>query len=174
MHDTHYDSLQVSSEFAKLDIDDSIELPEELKVPTLTMNVYPTRKLQNSFKTNDAYYYTAGVIAIFIFTSAVFVVFDWSVRQQQAKTMERLIQQDKIVSNIFPQQIKDRLYGDMDDSDDGNQSSSNKKKDKRDSNTGFPVVLDPADFENPEMFNVPPIADLFPSASVFFVSMMMI
>jgi hypothetical protein len=154
--------LEITSKFAKLEIDESIGLPEDLKVPTLSMSIYATDKLRDTFKTNNAYYYTAGVIAIFVFTTAVFVLFDWSVRQQQAKVMERVICQDKIVSNLFPKQIRDRLYG-LDDSE-GNNST--RKKAKIDSNTGFPVVLDPADFENPDMFNVPPIADLFPSASV--------
>lgn len=162
MHDTKYNDLEVSAEFAKLDIDKSIELPDELKVPTLTMSIYATDSLRETFNTNDAYYYTAGVIAIFVFTSAVFILFDYTVRRQQAKVMERVIRQDKIVSNLFPQQIRDRLYGLDDDSDECN--SSQKKAAKKDAtNSGFPVVLDPSDFENPEMFEHPPIADLFPS-----------
>lgn len=165
LHDQKYDDLEVTAEFAKLDIDDAIDLPDHLKVPTLSMSIYATDSLQENYKTYDAHFYTAGVIAIFVFTSAVFVLFDYTVRQQQAKIMQRVIKQDKIVSNLMPQHIRDRLYGSDEDSSAGDSKSpSNKKKDIT---SGFPVVLNPADFENPEMFNTPPIADLFPSASVF-------
>ena len=165
LHDTNFDSLEISSEFVNLGLDDFVGLPDDLKVPSLSVHLYPTESLRKNFETYNALYYTAGVIAIFVFTSTVFAVFDFTVTRQQAKVMERVIRQDKIVSNLFPQQIRDRLYG-VDDEDDS-QSKKENAKVKTLSN-GFPDVLDPNDFDNPELFDQPPIADLFPSATVFF------
>lgn len=164
LHDPKYNSLQVSSEFAKLDIDDSIhqQLPRHLKVPALSVHLYPTDNLKKNYETYNAHYYTGGVVAIFVFTSLVFALFDHFVRRQQAKVMERVIQQDKIVSNLFPEKIRDRLYGPPDGKDE------TLAKTERTIQNGFPDVLDPNDFTNPEVFNSPPIADLFPSATIFF------
>jgi hypothetical protein len=163
LHDTKFDSLEISSEFAKIHIDDSVELPNHLKVPVLSVHLYPTESLRQNYDTYNAYFYTFGVMAIFLFTSTVFAIFDFTVRRQQAKVMERVIRQDKIVSNLFPQQIRDRLYGAEDDDEDEDKGSKAKTV-----SNGFPDVLDPNDFDNPDIFNQPPIADLFPSATVFF------
>ena len=167
LHDHKFNHLEISSEFAKLDVDETIQLPRHLKVPSLSVHLYPTDNLKKNYETYSAHYYTLGVVAIFVFTSLVFALFDHFVRRQQAKVMERVIKQDKIVSNLFPEKIRDRLYGSDNDDDDDNDPNGLAKKDKTIQN-GFPDVLDPNDFTNPEVFNAPPIADLFPSATVFF------
>lgn len=167
LHDTEFDDLEIWSEFATLEDDEDLDLPDELRVPSLSVHLYPTENLRQSFKTWNSYIYTLGVIAIFMFTSGVFVIFDYTVRRQQAKVMERIIRQDKIVADLIPEAIRDRLYGNDDDEDEDDNTATRAKKVKTVQN-GFPDVLDPNDFTNPEIFNQPPIADLFPSATIFF------
>eukprot|EP00980_Cylindrotheca_fusiformis_P026522 scaffold16341_cov73-Cylindrotheca_fusiformis.AAC.1 len=56
--------------------------------------------------------YTVVVVAIFFFTSIVFVLYDNFVGRRQRKFMARIKRQDQIVSNVFPAAIRDRLYKD--------------------------------------------------------------
>eukprot|EP00980_Cylindrotheca_fusiformis_P001079 scaffold302_cov106-Cylindrotheca_fusiformis.AAC.4 len=108
-HDQKYDDLVVSRVILEVDVDES-ELPEEVCVPTLTLDLYPTEELEASFQTSKPMLYTVVVVAIFFFTSLVFVLYDYFVGRRQRKFMARIKRQDQIVSNVFPAAIRDRLY----------------------------------------------------------------
>ena len=116
LHDPAYDYMGFSSPFVKLDYVTK-DIPDDICLSTLTLSLYPSTAFEESFYTNEAIYYTVGVCAIFLFTSIVFCVYDLSVRRRQYKVMARVIRQDKIVSDMFPTAIKDKLY---------NQQGSNK------------------------------------------------
>eukprot|EP00980_Cylindrotheca_fusiformis_P005913 scaffold1246_cov134-Cylindrotheca_fusiformis.AAC.5 len=108
-HNPKYDDLVVSQEVVHTDVEKS-ELPEGLCVPTLTLDLYPTKELELSFQTSRPTMYTAVVVAIFVFTSLVFLLYDYLVGRRQRKFMARIMRQEKIVSNVFPAAIRDRLY----------------------------------------------------------------
>jgi len=111
-HDPKYDHMKVSGDFAITDVDlEAVDLPEGACIPQLTLRIYPSDILKDSYITNNNTLYALIVVAIFVFTSLVFVIYDCSVRRRQNKVMDRVIQQDKIVSNLFPVHLKDRLYG---------------------------------------------------------------
>eukprot|EP00980_Cylindrotheca_fusiformis_P013962 scaffold3628_cov112-Cylindrotheca_fusiformis.AAC.4 len=110
-HDPKYDELVVSRVILDIDVDES-ELPEGVCVPTLTLDLYPTEELEVSFQTSKPKMYTVVVVAIFFFTSLVFVLYDYFVGRRQRKFMARIMRQDQIVSNVFPAVIRDRLYED--------------------------------------------------------------
>eukprot|EP00980_Cylindrotheca_fusiformis_P025174 scaffold13215_cov114-Cylindrotheca_fusiformis.AAC.3 len=154
MHDPKFDSMEITDVFVDLGIDES-QLPEGTTcVPTLSLHVYPSEDLEMSFQTNDAVIYTVVVAVIFIFTSLVFLLYDYFVRKRQTKVMERIMRQDKIVSNVFPTAIRDRLY-----------ESQEKQKGKNMKN----LDLDDLDFEGDSNISCSaPLADLFPSTTVIF------
>eukprot|EP00980_Cylindrotheca_fusiformis_P003247 scaffold735_cov116-Cylindrotheca_fusiformis.AAC.17 len=108
-HDPKYDELVVSRMIMEADVDKA-ELPEEICVPTLTLDLYPTEEFEVSFQSSQPELYTAVVVAIFAFTSLVFVLYDYFVGRRQRKFLARIIRQDQIVSNVFPAAIRDRLY----------------------------------------------------------------
>eukprot|EP00980_Cylindrotheca_fusiformis_P003246 scaffold735_cov116-Cylindrotheca_fusiformis.AAC.16 len=110
-HDPKYDDLVVSRVILDVDVDES-DLPEGICVPTLTLDLYPTQELEASFQTTKPKLYTLVVVAIFFFTSLVFVLYDYFVGRRQRKFMARIKRQDQIVSNVFPAAIRDRLYDD--------------------------------------------------------------
>eukprot|EP00980_Cylindrotheca_fusiformis_P024867 scaffold12634_cov112-Cylindrotheca_fusiformis.AAC.1 len=110
-HDPKYDDLVVSRVILDVDVDES-DLPEGICVPTLTLDLYPTQELEASFQTSKPKLYTVVVVAIFFFTSLVFVLYDYFVGRRQRKFMARIKRQDQIVSNVFPAAIRDRLYDD--------------------------------------------------------------
>eukprot|EP00980_Cylindrotheca_fusiformis_P013752 scaffold3541_cov116-Cylindrotheca_fusiformis.AAC.5 len=108
-HDPKYDDQVVSKVVLDLKLDLE-QIPEGLCVPTLTLELYPTDELAATFQTSKPTLYTTVVVAIFAFTSFVFLLYDYYVARRQRKFMERIVKQDQIVSNVFPTAIRDRLY----------------------------------------------------------------
>eukprot|EP00980_Cylindrotheca_fusiformis_P023267 scaffold10305_cov123-Cylindrotheca_fusiformis.AAC.2 len=109
LHDPEYNDFVVSKVFVNLDFDQS-HLPEGSCVPVLTLHVYPSSELEDSMKTDNDIIYTVVVVVIFVFTTLVFLLYDFSVRRRQRTVMERIMAQDRIVSDVFPTAIRDRLY----------------------------------------------------------------
>eukprot|EP00980_Cylindrotheca_fusiformis_P003023 scaffold702_cov99-Cylindrotheca_fusiformis.AAC.2 len=159
-HNPKYDDMKVQDVFVDLEIDES-QLPDGICIPTLTMHVYPSEELEQSFHTSNAMVYTAIVAVIFIFTSLVFLLYDYFVRRRQTKVMERIMRQDKIVANVFPTAIRDRLYQ--------NQEERNKPKSNKDLHDGFQDSFEDLDFDgDSSLSGSAPLADLFPSVTLTF------
>eukprot|EP00980_Cylindrotheca_fusiformis_P023103 scaffold10116_cov127-Cylindrotheca_fusiformis.AAC.5 len=157
LHDPKYDGLGIEDIFVDLGVDES-QLPEGSCVPVMTLHVYPSEDLEKSFRTKNAVVYAAVVAVIFIFTSLVFLLYDYFVRRRQTKVMERIMRQDKIVANVFPTAIRDRLY-----------QSQHKKKNNRDLQGDLNDSFKEIDFEeNSGISGDAPLADLFPSVTVVF------
>eukprot|EP00980_Cylindrotheca_fusiformis_P018236 scaffold5920_cov94-Cylindrotheca_fusiformis.AAC.1 len=161
LHDPKYDNSVVTEVFVDLQIDQS-ELPEGSCVPVLTLHVYPSEELENDFHTDNAIIYTVVVIAIFVFTTFVFLLYDYFVGRRQRTVMERIMKQDRIVSDVFPTAIRDRLYE--------NQAKH--------AMNGHHVEADDGPFGLNETFEgrsstigSAPLADLFPSVTVVFADL---
>ena len=151
LHDHKYDYMEVTAPFLKFNVDPN-RIPNGECIPDIALHIYPSQTLEDSFKTNNAAIYTTVVVLIFVFTSLVFVLYDFFVNRRQAKVMARIVRQDKIVSNLFPTAIRDRLY------------ESNSAEDLRQRKAD----IDPDDFDNNEIFSASPLADLFPAVTVVF------
>eukprot|EP00980_Cylindrotheca_fusiformis_P024698 scaffold12306_cov109-Cylindrotheca_fusiformis.AAC.1 len=108
-HDTQYDAHVVSQVIVDVDLDED-QLPEGICLQKLTLDLYPTKELEATFHTSKPVSYTSVVVAIFAFTSLVFLLYDYFVGRRQRKFMDRIMRQDQIVSNVFPTAIRDRLY----------------------------------------------------------------
>eukprot|EP00980_Cylindrotheca_fusiformis_P010572 scaffold2349_cov110-Cylindrotheca_fusiformis.AAC.4 len=109
LHDPKYDDLVVRTGSRGLPFDPS-KLPEGTCVPMQTIRIYPSAELEDSFRTNNDIIYTVGVVVIFVFTTLVFLLYDFSVGRRQRTAMERIMKQDRIVADVFPTAIRDRLY----------------------------------------------------------------
>eukprot|EP00980_Cylindrotheca_fusiformis_P010153 scaffold2261_cov124-Cylindrotheca_fusiformis.AAC.1 len=160
VHNPKFDAMEIGDAFVDLGINGS-QLAEGTCIPTLTLHVYPSEDLEKSFQTSNATLYTIVVVVIFIFTSLVFLLYDYFVRRRQMKVMERIVRQDKIVSNVFPTAIRDRLYRSQ-------NSQKNLKFDKgidHDVSRSFQEL----DFDRDlDITGSAPLADLFPNVSVVF------
>jgi hypothetical protein len=156
LHDPKYNHLEISAEFFSFGED----IPEEVGicVDQLTLHLYPSDTLKNAHTSTKPAVYTSIVASIFVFTSAVFLIYDWSVRRRQTKVMARIITQDRIVSNLFPATIRDRLYGIGDRMNGGSVETSSLGE----------GLLDSNDVENQEIYGSKPIADLFLETTVVF------
>ncbi|KAL3937168.1 MAG: hypothetical protein SGBAC_007652 [Bacillariaceae sp.] len=151
IHQPEFDAMEVSTVLFDSDADLSKATASEC-VPRLTLHLYPTKDFQNKFVSQNALYYAGVVVLIFCFTTIVFLVYDFLVRQRQRIVMDRITRQDMIVSDVFPSAIRDRLY---------NQNL----EDRHDEKYG---LLDPMEYGTSNMIGSAPLADLFPNTTVIF------
>eukprot|EP00980_Cylindrotheca_fusiformis_P001909 scaffold437_cov111-Cylindrotheca_fusiformis.AAC.7 len=153
LHDTRFDSLEVTETFIDLGIDHS-KVPDGFCVPTLTLHVYPSETLEKKFETHNRVIYTSVVVIIFIFTVLVFLLYDFVVGRLQRKVMDRINKQDMIVANVFPSAIRDRLY----------QAHGNALQGQM-----VGESTNSLGFENgTDKMGSAPLADLFPNTSIVF------
>eukprot|EP00980_Cylindrotheca_fusiformis_P027885 scaffold22563_cov128-Cylindrotheca_fusiformis.AAC.2 len=161
LHDPQYDALVVSQKFVDLDVDQSL-LPEGSCLPELTLHVYPSAELEDTFQTENSTIYTIVVVVIFVFTSLVFLLYDFSVGRRQRTVMDRIVKQDKIVSDVFPTAIRDRLYG--------NQAKKTTSGHYNEADEGT-LGLDETIYGKSSGIGSTPLADLFPSVTVVFADL---
>eukprot|EP00980_Cylindrotheca_fusiformis_P010899 scaffold2482_cov116-Cylindrotheca_fusiformis.AAC.9 len=154
LHDPEYDA------FGK-----STVLVERRGVPILTLHVYPSAELEDSFQTNNDIIYTVVVVVIFVFTTLVFLLYDFSVGRRQRAIMERIMKQDRIVSDVFPTAIRDRLYE--------NQAKNMVDGNDFDSvgDDGLLGLDNSFDRKSSIQHGSAPLAELFPSVTVVFADL---
>lgn len=76
------------------------------------IQVYPTQELYYYYQTNLPLVITVSVIIIFLFTAVMFLVYDRLVERRQRIVLNTAVKSSQIVSSLFPQQIRDRLFAD--------------------------------------------------------------
>lgn len=153
LHDPKYNDWEIVSDFFSLQ-GAGTNISQEVCEDKLTLRMYPTDTLKDSTTTNKPIYYAAAVAGIFLFTSAIFVIYDLAVGRRQQKVMARIITQDKIVSNLFPPTIRDRLYGIGDQINGGSGGHPN-------ANGSMRGMFDIGEFNDSSIPQTRPIADLF-------------
>lgn len=133
--------------------------------------------MQVQYLTSNPIYITVGAVMIFVFTSAVFLLYDFYVERRQKKVMTTAVRTNAIVSSLFPSVVRDRLYQ--------TEDSHNENTDKK---TMFKLANSKArlktflsdgsssgigDMDETEAGGVmqlksAPIAELFPETTVMF------
>eukprot|EP00980_Cylindrotheca_fusiformis_P017835 scaffold5650_cov121-Cylindrotheca_fusiformis.AAC.3 len=161
LHDPEYDDLVVRTESRGLPFDPS-ELPAGSCVPMQTIRIYPSAELEDSYRTNNDIIYTVVVVVIFVFTTLVFLLYDFSVGRRQRAVMERIMKQDRIVADVFPTAIRDRLYE--------NQTENMVAGD--DADLEEPLGLDNSFVDKSSgRDGSAPLAELFPSVTLVFADL---
>lgn len=174
LHDSAYDSESQSTEYVGYKGKGSNSTTSSHC--QYVISAYPSKKYEESCKTSSPIFFTAAVVMVFAFTSAVFAIYDWYVAKRQHKVNNVAVQSNAIVANLFPAQVRDKLFhGD----DEGRSSVVKKDRFQRSSHTettsDFSQSYDRSihlHALNEEMgldSSQPPIADLFPSATVLFM-----
>eukprot|EP00980_Cylindrotheca_fusiformis_P030017 scaffold24199_cov142-Cylindrotheca_fusiformis.AAC.1 len=160
LHDPKFDALAVSEVFLDLGIDQS-QIPEGSCIPELTLHVYPSEELERSSQTDNATIYTVVVVAIFVFTSLVFLLYDFFVGRRQSAALDKIAKQDRIVSDVFPAAIRNRLYENQ------AKNMTNAENELLDDDGHFGL----GDFGRSNSSGSAPLADLFPSVTVVFADL---
>lgn len=114
LHDSSYDHMEVSGVLFTIKAVEGLAIPEDACLDTLTLQVYPTKAFEEDYKTSNPWWYASTVLVIFAVTFALFMLYDWSVNKRQLKIILRMRQQDRIVADIFPEQVMTRLYAEED------------------------------------------------------------
>jgi class 3 adenylate cyclase len=109
-HDSVYDKFKMSTEEgAYLQSDD--DRKRDINGSCLyRIHVYPSADFESSFVTDKPAIYTAVLVLVFLFTSAVFLAYDCYVERRQRVVMDTAIASSAIVSSLFPKVVRDRLY----------------------------------------------------------------
>lgn len=74
------------------------------------LRVCPSKESEAPFRTNSPILYTCLVALAFLLTSAVFVSYDLLVQRRQKVVLRTAVRSTKIVSSLFPETIRDRVY----------------------------------------------------------------
>ena len=77
---------------------------------TFSLRVYPSADTEGSFRNRDGTIFVLLIVGVFVFTSLVFVAYDFLVARRQRNVMGRALKSSAIVSSLFPQQVREQLY----------------------------------------------------------------
>lgn len=171
LHDSTYDSARLSVNFRTYE-GDLTGISGVTDHCQYTINVYPSVEFQQDYESNKPVIFCIGVLFVFLFTSAVFVLYDCFVQRRQEKVNTMAVNSNAIVTSLFPAQVRDKLYKQQT----GEQDRTNNIKNSKGGLSDIVALESHNDYHNCG-FNdesgliddAPPIADLFPSATVLFM-----
>ena len=75
-----------------------------------TLKIYPSQDMQDNHLTDSPAILAAVVACIFFFTSFVFLLYDVLVAKRQRVVMSRALESGAIVSSLFPEEVREKLY----------------------------------------------------------------
>ena len=112
LHDTNYEHLAISSmlnDLRSFAIKNSSYsgIPINEEYCPFHVTVYPSHKMRIDYNTTDRIIFPVICVVIFAFTSMIFVIYDWHVRQRQQRLLKTAL--DKSFNcNILELMVKDR------------------------------------------------------------------
>lgn len=74
-----------------------------------SVRVFPSNEMEDAHLTNAPLFYTLGSVAIFFFTSVLFLCYDSYVERRQRIVMRKVTQTGNMLDTIFPEEIRDQL-----------------------------------------------------------------
>jgi len=165
-HDRTFDKYQRSGVLEKYEI-----TPDELCVHELF--VYPTQEFRESYNTVKPLAYTLVVVLSFIFTGAMFVIYDILIARRHQRTMLNAVRTNALVASLFPANVRDRILenAQMKSMAQSSKTSSNLRGSLKGylNSDGYSSRTESTDADGDLIYdheNV--IADLFPHTTVMF------
>lgn len=168
-HEKAYDQSAYSTSFEAFEevvsaVSLYAHLPDELEYCRYRFHAFSTARFEKQYITNSPMIYSLGAAIIFVFTSLVFTLYDFIVRQRQAKVMASATRTNNIVASLFPHNVRGRLF-----------VRSEEAKDEKLRKTAFNSRLSEMQMQSfikgkkESILGGEPIADLFPRATVVFI-----
>ena len=123
-----------------------------------SMHIYPTEEFESDYTTPMPLTFSLAVLGTFVLVAVVVLVYDWMVQRRHRELVSTAARSNKLVSSLFPGDMKDRIL----EQQDGSESfgSSRGKMFKR--KGSFQVANE--DCEEPYS----PLAKLYPETSIMF------
>ena len=119
------------------------------------MNTYPTADFVEKYNTQQPIYFAFIVAAVFFFTALVFWLYDFMVQTRQKELESTAKRTGALVSSLFPKEVQERMMQATREQD---------EKDKKHRRS----MKDFVNSDKQQTITGQPIADLWPSATVFF------
>jgi hypothetical protein len=138
-----------------------------------TYSIYPTQEFEDTYKNQFPIYATLAVLAIFVITTCIFIMYDIVVGRRYSRIEATATRTNAIVSSLFPAQVRDRLMENADEPGTANKRNSNLTE-LAGSQHGTKMLPGPYLGDGKAAGGAvtnsasAPIADLFPSATVMF------
>lgn len=117
-----------------------------------SIRVYPSDEFEQSFYTNQPKLYALALAGVFVVTSLVFLLYDYMVEQRQKAVMKAALQSGKLVSSLFPEDVRKRLY--------------EEEEAKRQKQRGWKQTPEQQPQQQPHA-----IATLYPETTIFFADL---
>ncbi|KAL7557011.1 hypothetical protein ACA910_014228 [Epithemia clementina (nom. ined.)] len=77
---------------------------------TYSLSLFPTYEMKEKFITKEPVWSTLVVVLVFSLACAVFFIYDFLVERRQKVVMDQAMQSTAIVSSLFPEAVRDRLF----------------------------------------------------------------
>ena len=107
LHDPSYDDLYQDIDLASSFVGE--EDPESFDQCFYSMRVYPSKKFQATFESSDTEKFIALFMVVFSMLALFFLVFVIFVQRRQRKVMGVATRTTAILSNLFPEEVRDRI-----------------------------------------------------------------
>jgi hypothetical protein len=169
LHDTKYDHLEERSVLTQqrsfLNSAESTYsgAPLDSETCPITLRLYPAQKMEDAFTTSNPTIFTAGAVGIFLFTSLVFILYDYFVERRQTVVLGTATRSNAIVSSLFPSVVRDQLYPT------GVTTNATDTKKGRLQSFLNETVGSETSSEYQKLIGAP-IAELYPDTTVFFAN----
>jgi len=164
-HDPTYDHLVFLGNITKyIDERDSPETSSYTSVDLsdhceYTLRVYPSSDTEGVYRDNQPFLFALVTLCCFIFTSVVFVSYDYLVARRQRIVMNRAVASSAIVSSLYPSQVRDKIYEEVQQQGTG--------KDKKESWVSKDIQS--SDSKDPSTQR--PIAQVYENTTILFMDM---
>lgn len=150
LHDPNYDDHEYKTGFGAflgLVPEDMENIPGEC---FYGLRVYPSQETEDGYLTPMPWIFTCTLLAVFLFTSLVFITYDWIVERRQKLVLKSATQSGAIVSSLFPKNVREQMYA-------TNENQEAKAKAAGEFRREVSTVE-----------GASPLAQLYPECSVFF------
>jgi Adenylate and Guanylate cyclase catalytic domain len=166
-HDNKYDGLFMEKVLTgkRSDLDTVASYsgaPLNTELCPVTVKLYPSDEMKDDFTTSGPLIFTLGAVGIFLFTSLVFVLYDYYVERRQKLVLSTATRSSAIVSSLFPSQVRDQLYPTTGSTTKETNSGSIQKFLSASKGT------DNEDLTSYKQLSGTPIAELYTDTTVFF------
>jgi class 3 adenylate cyclase len=156
LHDTKYNDLESVADFEEINAD---EVSEDLQGANCQyrVRVFPSQEFEDDRTTSKPALYALALALVFFFTSAVFILYDYCVERRQKVIMKSAQQSGALVSSLFPEAVRSKLYEDQD----AKKAENTKQGDER-------WKTSDANPEGKAALRAAANANLYPDATVLF------
>ena len=165
LHDKEFKRMQKATALDKIDTD----------YCAYSLAVYPSIQMKQHYVTRAPTVKTLACFLIFLAAAGIFLTYDLLVERRQKVVMEHALQSTAIVSSLFPEAVRDRLFNEDEGLGDTRHAARRRSSDGGGSFFSEPPKSRLKSFMSDETGGAAngqgtskPIADLFPHCTVLF------